>query len=227
MNLQGFGASYTLSSAKKITPRLSGVYSIIDEQTIRDDSYLLGGQLDFNISASPNLSMRLGGGYYDYTINSLVNAGSGDILSNRLDPAGSGYLSDFDLVDVVATADYRGFGARYPLRVVGNYVNNKGADDKNTGFAMDAYLGQITKKKDWRIQYGYAQTEVDAVLAAFAHDNTTLATNYDQHTLAADYVVVDQTVLTVTWYLYRRHEVPAGFANDTYSRVRLNALVRF
>jgi hypothetical protein len=80
-----------------------------------------------------------------------------------------------------------------------------------------------------RFQYAYAQTETDAVLAAFAHDNTTLSTNYDQHTVGVDYVVVDDTVLNLTWYYYRTHEVPAGssLSNDFFSRIRLNALVKF
>ncbi|MBK6718380.1 MAG: hypothetical protein IPG62_00525 [Sphingomonadales bacterium] len=43
---------------------------------------------------------------------------------------------------------------------------------------------------DWRFGCGYAETGVDAVLAAFSHDNTDLATNYRQHTLLVDYVVV-------------------------------------
>ncbi len=229
VNLQGFGASHTFSGLGKITPRLTGVYSIIDEQTIRDDSYLLGGQVEFGISASPDVSLRLGGGYYDYTINSLVNAGSGDILSNRLDSTRTGYFSDFDLIDVVATVDHRGLSQRFPFRFVGNYVKNQGADDKNTGFGLDLFLGQASKKHDLRFQYGYTQTETDAVLAAFSHDNTTLATNYDQHTVAVDYVVVDNTILNVTWYYYRLHEAPGSTSvqNDFFSRLRLNALVKF
>jgi hypothetical protein len=229
VNLQGFGASYALSGLGKITPKLTGVYSIIDEQTIRDDSYLKGGSAELGISASPDLSLKLSGGYYDYTINSLVNAGSGDILSNRLDSTRTGYLSDFNLIDIVATVDSRWFGNRFPFRFVGNYVKNDGAADKNTGFGLDFILGQASKKKDLRFLYSYAQTETDAVLAAFSHDNITFATNYDQHTVAVDYVVVDDTILTLTWYYYRIHEVPAStdIQNDFLSRVRLNAMVKF
>ncbi len=230
VNPQGFGASYTLSGLGKITPKLTGVYNMIDEQTIRNDSYMLGGQIEFGISAGSDLSLRLGGGYYDYTINSLVNANSGDILSNRLNPEGQGYLSDFDLADAVAIAEYRGLSTRYPIRFVGDYVKNRGAEDKNAGFGLDLYVGQASKKNDLRFQYGYAQTEIDAVLAAFSHDNTTLSTNYDQHTVAVDYVVVDNTILNLTWYYYRRHEIPAsatGLDKDFFSRLRLNALVKF
>jgi hypothetical protein len=127
VNPQGFGASYTFSGLGKITPKLTGVYSMIDEQTARKDSYTLGGQIEFGINASPNLSLKLAGGYYDHTINSFVNASSGDFLSNRLNADKTGYLSDFDLIDVVATVEHRGLSKRFPLRIVGDYVKNQGA----------------------------------------------------------------------------------------------------
>jgi len=230
VNLQGFGGSYTFSGAKKITPKLTGVYYVIDEQTSNPDSYMLGGQLQFAINASPNLSLTLAGAYYDYSIKSLANANSGDLLSNFLTPDGKAYLSDFDLIDVIATVDYRGLGERFPVRLVGDIVKNNGAvRGEEAGFAIDLYVGKISKKKDWRFQYGYALAENDAILAAFSHDNTTLASNYEQHTLGVDYVVIENTTLNVTLYHYRRHDfpLPNSIENDFFSRLRVNALVSF
>jgi hypothetical protein len=230
VNLQGFGGSYTFSGSKKIIPKLTGVYYVIDEQTTNPDSYMLGGQMQFAINASPNLSLTLAGAYYDYSIKSLANANSGDLLSNFLTPDGKAYLSDFDLLDVIATVDYRGLGERFPVRLVGDVVKNNGAvRGEDAGFAIDLYVGKISKKKDWRFQYGYALAENDAILAAFSHDNTTLASNYEQHTLGVDYVVVENTTLNVTFYRYRRHDfpLPNNFENDFFSRLRVNALVSF
>jgi hypothetical protein len=80
-----------------------------------------------------------------------------------------------------------------------------------------------------RFQYGYAKVETDAVLAAFSHDNTTIATNYEQHTLGIDYVAVENTTLNVTLYFYRRDQfTPApGVENEFFTRLRVNALVGF
>lgn len=236
VNPQGFGASYTLAGSPTVIPKLTGVYYVIDEQTNRDDSYMLGGQLQFAINASDNLSLTLAGAYYDYTIKSLVNANAGDIGSNYLNPAGDGYLSDFDLIDAIAALDYRGFGEQWPLRVVGNFVKNRGAVDagqgeQDAGLNVELYLGKTTKIHDWRMQYAFTKTEADAVLAAFSHDNTTLTTNYIQHTLGVDYVAHENMILNVTLYRYRRNELEAvettGFENDSFMRVRLNALVNF
>jgi len=230
VNPQGFGASYTFSGSKKIIPKLTGVYYVVDEQTSNPDSYMLGGQMQFVMNPSSDLSLTLAGAYYDYSIKSLTNANSGDFQSNFLTPDGKAYLSDFDLLDAIATIDYRGFGERYPVRLVGDFVKNHGAVlEENEGFSVDLYIGKVSKKNDWRLQYGYALAENDAVLAAFSHDNTTLATNYEQHTLGLDYVVVENTTLNVTLYHYRRHDIksPNSFENDFFSRLRMNALVNF
>jgi hypothetical protein len=231
VNLQGFGASYTLSGSKKIIPKLTGVYHVTDEQTSTGDSYMLGGQMEFAIHPSPDFSLTLAGAYYDHSIKSLVNANAADNIDNNfLNAARDAYLSDFDLIDAIAAIDYRGFGERFPLRVVGNFVKNNGAaQGEDTGYGIDLYVGKASKKQDWRFQYGYTLAENDAVLAAFSHDNTTLPTNYEQHTLGIDYVAVDNTVLNLTLYHYRRHDIKSAnpIENDFFTRLRLNALVNF
>jgi Putative porin len=230
VNPQGFAASYTVANAGKIIPKLTGMYYIVDEQTNNPDSYMLGGQLQFGINASSNLSLTLAGAYYDYTIKSLVDANSGDTQSNFLNATRDAYLSDFDLIDAIATIDYRGFSERFPLRLVGDFVKNRGAaQGEDTGFEVDLYLGKASKKKDWRFQYGYSLAENDAVLAAFSHDNTTIATNYEEHALGVDYVVHENTTLNVTLYQYRRHNIKSATSleNEFFTRVRLNAVVSF
>ena len=229
VNPQGVGASYTIPGLGKITPKITGVHYVVDEQTVNPDSYMLGGQVQLAIRPSPNLSLTIAGAYYDYKIRSLANAKTDDIASNNLNANGSAYLSDFDLLDVIAMVEYRGLGARYPIRFVGDFVKNRGAVvDDDAGLGLDFYVGQASKKKDVRFQYGYAKLETDGALAAFTHDNTTIATNYQQHTLAVEYVVVENTTLNLTWYLYRRNKVvPVGAENDFFSRLRLNALVKF
>lgn len=227
VNPQGLAASYTVPTSGKITPKFIGIYSIVDEQTINPDSYMLGGQAQLGIKSSPDLNLTLAGAYYNYAIQSLVDADGGDTRSNHLNATGTDYLSDFNLLNFTAVVDYRS-SERFPLRFVGDYVKNNGAaGDDDTGFAFDVYLGRASKKNDWRFQYGYSQTETDAVLAAFSHDNTTIATNYKAHTLAVDFAALDNTVLNLTLYIYKRNDVPAGEENDFFSRLRLNTVVKF
>ncbi len=70
----------------------------------------------------------------------------------------------------------------------------------------------------------------DAVLAAFSHDNTTYATNYQQHALDVDYAVSLQSVLNLTAYYYRRKDFALAVQpgdNDFITRLRLNLQYSF
>jgi hypothetical protein len=228
VNPQGAGVSYAFSGLGDITPKLTGIYYIVDEQTINPDSFMWGGQALLQIDPASDWNFMFSGAFYDYTIKSLRNADAGDTRSNRITPDGTAYVSDFDLLDAIAIVNYRGLGERYPIRFVGDFVKNLGAEDENQGIMLDLYIGGASKKDDRLFRYGYARAETDAVLAAFSNDNTTLPTNYVQHTLTFDYVVHQNMLLNATWYYYRRLKVePENDLNPWISRLRLNAMVRF
>ena len=63
------------------------------------------------------------------------------------------------------------------------------------------------------------------MLAAFSHDNTSLATNYRQHTGTFDWQIRKDLQLNATWYLYRKLETAPTESNPWLNRLRLNALV--
>lgn len=228
VNPQGVAGSYTSSGSKKVISKLTSIYSIIDEQSIAPDSYMVGGQIEFSIHPAPDLSLTLAGAYYDYTIRSLRNADAGDTRSNYLTPDGTAYISDFDLFDAIVMVEYRGLGERYPIRFVGDYVKNLGAEvGEDEGFSLDLYIGRSSEKKDARFRYGYSEAETDAVLAAFSNDNITIPTNYKQHTLTIDYCIYSNMTLNLTWYLYKNKLATDPDNNDYISRLRLNAVVKF
>jgi hypothetical protein len=227
VNPQGVAASFSVSGSERVKPKLVGMFYVVDEQATNLDSFMAGGQAQVTIRPSSVWSFVLAGGYYDYEIKSLRNADTGDTRTNRLRADASTYVSDFDLLDGVVTIDHRGFGKRCPIRFVGDWVKNLGADDEDEGFGLDLFVGRAEDKGDMRFRYGYAQAETDAVFAAFSHDNTTLATNYRQHTASFDYQVRKEIQLNATWYCYRkRHGSPAD-PNPWITRLRVNGLVTF
>lgn len=226
VNPQGVGGKVMVGDKAKVSGTLTGIYFIVDQQANNLSSDMGGGQLTVSSPVGTKWKVSGSAAYYDYRIRSLAAASvAGDIRGNRLVPGGGAYLSDFDLLDLLVAFDYSGFGERYPLRLVGDYVHNGGASDLNTGWGVDAYLGKSARPGDRRFRYGYAVAETDAILAAFAHDNTTLGTNSETHTLAVDAVPIAGVVLNATWYVYRPHLVTA---TRTYQkRLRLNAMVTF
>ena len=183
---------------------------------------------------------------YGITTDPFSNdVGSGDTLSNRTaDTDGDGdddrYVSDYDLVEGYMSVEYLGLGSRLPIKLTGNYVLNLGADEyadilgvekteEDTGFAIDLFVGRMKEVNDFRVHYGYSQTDADAVFAAFSNNNTEISSNYKQHTLELDYVVLPDTFLNITAYYYKYNKfVPGAEDKDKYiTRVRLNAMVKF
>jgi hypothetical protein len=211
------------------------MYSIIDEQTTNPDSYMVGGQAQVRFQPSNVWNLTVAGGYYDYTIKSLTHADTGDTLSNHLNATRTAYLSDFNLLNFTAIADYRVLGVRWPIRLSTDFVRNLGTtsapEGEDEGLAFEASIGRITARKDTRYRYGIGRLETDAVLAAFTNDNTTFATNYFQHTFGVEYVASPNALFSVVWYLFRRDQVEVGpgtgpeFDKNFVSRLRLNVTV--
>lgn len=226
---QGVSTSYKMNLGGGASLRANALYFLVDESVAGPNSDMIGGQLAFETSASAPFKLELAAAYYDYSLRSTAGGDSGDFRTNRF--AGGAYLSDYNLLDVIGAVTWSGLGDKWPLRVVGDYVHNYGATVKqDTGFGVDALFGRASKKGDWRFSYGYAETGVDAVLAAFSHDNTNIGTNYVQHSLAVDFVPVPNVILNATYYRYRPKSALYAGGNqprDWIDRMRLNFLVNF
>lgn len=231
VNPQGLGASYRLPLGTRSAIRLNGLFFLIDERTGGPDSAMLGGQAAFTTKLGDTLQLGLSGAYYDYRLHSLAGGDAGDFRSNLLAPGGLAYLSDFNLVNAIASAAYTGLGERWPVTLTGDYVRNLGAaTDADTGHSGAVTIGRTARRGDLRFGYSYMSVDTDAVFAAFSHDNLNLATNYVMHGLSGDYVVFDRMILNATYYRYRVKD-PAGpgsgVPGDWRDRLRLNLLVNF
>lgn len=226
---QGLSASYKLNLGGGASFKANGLYFLIDESVAGKNSDMIGGQIGLETSPSAPLRFELAAGYYDYQLGSTAGGDTGDFRSNRF--LAGRYLSDFDLLDVIAAVQYNGLGEAWPVRFVGDYVHNFGATvPEDSGFGVDFLVGRASRKGDLRFGYGYAQTGVDAVFAAFSQDNTNIATNYRQHALSVDFVPVGNLILNATYYRYRpKDPLYAGgnMPTDWLDRLRLNMLVNF
>lgn len=224
VNPQGLAASYILEASDTFSVAATGLYFLIDEAVGGPDSKMAGGQLTFDARVS-DWRVDLSGAYYDYRLQAFGGAGAGDFRSNLLTPDGS-YLSDFNLVDVIAKLGYDGFGDRWPIQVTGDYVKNLGATNSaDKGISAEITAGHTKTPGDWRVSYGYLQADVDAVLAAFSHDNFAIATNYKAHKLTLDFKPADHVILNATLYSYRPLDpLYASETNpaDWRQRLRLN-----
>lgn len=225
---EGVGASYRHTFGKTML-RANALYFLVDEAVAGRDSKMLGGQLAVEASPTHSIRVELAAAYLDYSLRSIAGADAGDIRNNRF--RDGRYLSDFNLLDLIGAATFSGFGERWPVRIVADYVRNFGATvSDDSGLGLDLLVGRISRTKDWRFGYGYAQAGVDAVFDAFAQDNIAFGSNYVQHTLSVDYVPRINVVLNTTFYRYRpKSALYSGGrdATDWLNRLRLNLLVNF
>jgi len=231
VNPQGVSAVYKHPLANGGALRASGLLFAVDSQAAGSDSYMGGVQLGFDSPSWGPFKFNVSAGYYDYSLGSMVGGDAGDWRTNRLDPMTGRYVSDYRLLDIVTGVSWQGNNAKWPLRVVGDYVRNLGAvDNEDTGFGVDVTLGRASQAGDWRFTYGYSQTDVDAVLSAFSHDNLGIATNYKLHALTVDYTWMPKTLLSAIWYHYKpNNPLYAGShqPDDWLDRFRVFLLVNF
>jgi len=222
VNPQGLGAVYRRPLADGAL-RAAGLFFVVDESAAGADSTMRGLQLGFESPAFGAWSFDASAAYYDYQLGSVAGADGGDFRSNLRDARGN-YLSDFNIGDLIVGATWSGLGRRWPVKVIGDYAHNFGAATRaDTGWGIDLIVGRAREPADWRLTYGYSQTESDAVFAAFSSDNIALATNYRQHALTLDYVPKARTTLSAIWYHYRPYR---GVADpDWIERIRLAFMV--
>lgn len=225
---QGASAAYA-THAGTWSFKTSALYFMIDESVGGSDSRMIGGQLVLAFPVSTQLKVDVAASYYDYRLKSTAGGDAGDFRSNRF--ANGSYLSDFNLLDIIGSATWSGFGTRWPVKLNANYVRNFGATTKeDTGLLVSLFAGRLTDQSDWRLGYGYAQTGIDAVFAAFSEDNTTLATNYIQHNLSVDYAIRPHLILGGTFYRFKpKSDIGENLyeRNDWLNRLRINLLAEF
>lgn len=225
---QGASAAYA-TKVGDISLKASTLYFIIDESIGGPDSRMVGTQLALGLPVNARFEIDLAAGYYDYRLSSVAGGDIGDFRGNRF--ANGRYLSDFNLLDIIGSATWRGLSSGTPVKLTVNYVRNFGATTSaETGGLINLSAGRITDKNDWRIGYGYAQTGVDSVFAAFSEDNTTLATNYVQHHLSVDYVLRPHLIMTGSYFRYKAKSAMGAAGNDPnnwLNRMRINLLAEF
>jgi hypothetical protein len=224
---QGVGAIYALDPGNGAKLDARALWFVIDEASVARDSDLLGGQLNAAAPLGSDLKLALAGSYYHYRLGSVAGADAGDFRGNLI--SGGRYRSDFHLIEGLGSLTYAGLSPRWPLAFTADYVRNLGAAvPGDTGFALEFAAGRIAQRGDWRIAYTYSEVQVDAVFAAFSHDNLDLSTNYRLHGVGLGYVPAPSLLVDLAWYHYRPLDArytaaPLGWLD----RVRLNFMVSF
>jgi hypothetical protein len=234
-DVQPEGAAQTLALAN-VWPlkelRATAGQFVLEEVAADTDSYMFGGQLAGTFEPLAGLSVTMAGSYYGFQKPNRIAAAlaTGNLTSgntNRTSGTGAQtqFLSDFELVDLYSRLTFTRWPI--PLTAVMDYVHNAGAPDRDDGIWTEFYVGQLKQRGDWRVGYGYALVETDAVLSAFNSDDW-LDTNIRTHMVDVAYQLFDNTTLKAEGFFIREHDTAdPGIGDGTRSRIRLNMIVKF
>lgn len=139
-----------------------------------------------------------------------------------------GYVSEFNLVDVIAQMTVNTGRPQYPLTLLADYVvNTRAADDQDTGIWLVGSYGRAASLKAYSVSYTFARIERDAVVSAFNFSDMGPATNVVMNMAAFSFMPINRLNLDATAILTRRLRVPTGDANALLKRIQIDARISF
>jgi hypothetical protein len=194
----------------------------VEERSAADDSILLGGQFGFRRTLDNGMRVTAGASYYDYLeTQGRTPFWDGEAVGNRLAPGG-GYLNDFNLTELFGELNLKA-GDR-PVTLFADYVVNGEADQADTGFALGASYGEVSRAGAWRLGYAYQDLEADAVIGTFTDsDFAGGGTDGKGHVVEFNYGFRERLVFGLRYFLNER----GADAGDEHDYNRLQADVVF
>lgn len=229
LSFEGAYERVATSTQNPVTLKLAAVQSPMNEFSNAKDSYVFieSGQIGLE---RPRYKVGLTASSFVYVNpDPLAAAIAAERLdarnTNRLTGSGDGFVSDFNLVDVIADATLSTSRKEYPFTVTGDFVKNLGAvSDDDTGLWVEAQYGLAESVKTWSVGYTFARIEQDAVLSPFLFDDM-LGTNATMHLTTASYVPLKNTNIDLTFIFGRWINQRPGDNPNTLTRVQLSARV--
>ena len=153
------------------------------------------------------------------------------ILTNQLELGADGgiigFASDFNMVDVIAEAEFDTGRDRYPFRLLADFLRNTGAaSDLDTGMWLEAEYGGSRAAGSYTLGYTYGWIEQDAALSPFVFSDIR-GTNVRLHMITLAYVPLPNLTLDLTLHMSKRLEVDPGTNNAWLTRPHAAVIVRF
>ena len=196
----------------------------VEERSSANDSILLGGQFGYRGMLDNGSRLTAGMSYYDYLETQGQTPfydGTGN--GNRVELAGN-YLNDFNELELFAELEMT--LAERPLTLFADLARNTEGGDADSGFALGAYYGEVSRPGAWRVGYAYQDLEADAVIATFTDsDFAGGGTDGKGHVIELNYALRDRWTLGFRYFLNERG-ADAGNEHD-YNRLQADVVFAY
>jgi hypothetical protein len=214
--------------------RFVAVQSFLAERPGGRDAMMFAGFVEAEWKIGRH-AMRLSLADYGFRqVDAVAEAQSAGTLASRntnllaRDAAGRivGYVSRFNLVDLLAEATIETGHPQYPVLVTLDVVKNtRAATDRDLGVWADVAYGRGIAPRTWSAGYTFARIEEDAVLSAFSFSATTTNTRMQQVSFGVG--LAPRVALDVMAFRLTSLDRGAGGSNDPVRRLQVDFRVTF
>ena len=235
LNWEGGYEQLAWSASDTVNVKLVALQTIVNEVSNDEDSYMLAGYGEVGFALG-NHSLQLSVAGYRFGNVDQVAVGRAvgplrSILTNQLELGADGgiigFASDFNMVDVIAEAEFDTGRDRYPFRLLADFLRNTGAaSDLDTGMWLEAEYGGSRAAGSYTLGYTYGWIEQDAALSPFVFSDIR-GTNVRLHMITLAYVPLPNLTLDLTLHMSKRLEVDPGTNNVWLTRPHAAVIVRF
>lgn len=227
---EGVAAGYAFDDVGPFnTIAFTGVQLFVEETSGTEDAFGTVFQVAAEVDLADTLNLETGVTYFswsdleiDGSLAFLVPDNNGNVIVD------GDFQSDFGVLHPYVVLSYDGW--KYPVALVGEYVNNLRANnDRDQGWSLGASLGAAEQRGDWQLFYQWVVLEQDAVLTAVNSDDFTLHSGFRGHHYGLAYQLTDRVQLKPNVYtFYREHPIEAMGQDDDYQwKTRLDLNIRF
>ena len=235
LNLEGGYEQVAWSPTETVGVKLVALQTAVNEVSGDEDSYMLAGYGEVRVAFGRH-TLQISVADYGFGNVDQVAVGRAtgplkSLLTNQVerDAGGAiiGLVSDFNMVDVIAEAQFDTGRGGYPLRLLADVVRNtRAASDRDTGMWFEAEYGGSRARRSYTVGYTFGWIEQDAVLSPFMFSDIP-GSNVQLHMIHAAYVPLSNLTLDLTVHFTKQLEVPAGTSNGYLTRPHVAVIVRF
>jgi hypothetical protein len=138
-----------------------GNWNESDSKSGQSFSYLT--QAGIKLPIGDSVKLTAGVSYYNIDTQGLgsLYGADDDFYGNSYDPVTLTYLYNYEEVELFAELGFEMFG--HPAQLFGDWVQNQGADENDTAYAVGFTYGSAKNKGEWQLGYVYQKLEADSV----------------------------------------------------------------
>ena len=222
------------ASSGPISYRLVAAQVPIEESSRGDDALMFAGYGEIGVSIGAH---RLQFSVADYgfrEIDRMAIALDREDIGRNTNPFSrdadgnvDGFVSDFNLIDVIAQATLDTGRPNYPLQLTADWVKNtRATTGEDAGIWLTAAYGQASQPRTYRLVYTFARIEEDAVLSAFTFSDSP-GTNIRMNRVTVSYMVMPRLHLDFIGILTTKLLVEPGDPDSLLKRTQLDVRMSF